>query len=462
MGYVARVGDVIKNESHQYKIIKEINKGGFADSYKARRNDGLVVFLKQYKSPSKLVPWFNDYFKYEDELNKRLREDPILKSATIYSDEVFLAKVYKSDGINLWTRNESIFQTFPFVTGNTHLGDMIEKGPEAFDWEKKVYACAVFAFALRKLHDIDIVHCDLKPENVQVKLDPSIAIKYRPLLIDMDWSILSDKRAPWHGYQGYVGTPGYTSPEHLRNEAPLEASDVFTASLIMFQLLTGKHPFASLLGSEDLTKAILSGDHDFKKAPNSLVFEGDVTDNLKKLLLDALDPNPRKRPTMEAIHLELIKMCKDLGKPKTSGHAKLPEKKLVEAAPTRPPAPAPACAAVSRAKMISTKRSALGRTLTLSGDAGEISTTIAFVFDQCTLRRVTSMSRFADPVKQFEVNVDRAGKWVVRSNTAASNHTCLNGKVLADSFVPLASGDVITLCGKTSGKSAMTLKVKIS
>ena len=459
MGYIAKVGDIVKSKSHEYKIIREINKGGFADAYKARREDGTMIFLKQYKSPSKLVPWFGDYFGYEAELNRRLREDPVLKSATVYANEMFMAKVYKSDGYSLWTRNECIFQAFPFITGNTHLGDMIEKGTKAFDWEKKVYACAVFAFALRKLHDADIVHCDLKPENVQVKLDSTIAIKYRPLLIDMDWSILSDRRAPWHGKQGYVGTPGYTSPEHLRDEAPLEASDVFTAAIIMFQVLAGRHPFASVLESEHLNEAILSGEHDFKKHVDALKFEGAVPDKLKELLLNALEPDPKKRPTMEAIHLELMALCKELGKPKTSGHATLPAKDDVKE--PKSSSSSPAKTPKKMAAAFSKRTTTSGSELTIVGDIGRFSTKTSFVLDQGILRRVSSMAKFADNEKQFEVVV-KHNKWKICSNDSAPNYTCLNESVLSNKLVDISDGDKICLKGKSSGKTAMELKVNIA
>ena len=40
-----------------------------------------------------------------------------------------------------------LFQVFPFVEGNINLEDMISKKASAFDWEKRVYASTVFAFA---------------------------------------------------------------------------------------------------------------------------------------------------------------------------------------------------------------------------------------------------------------------------------------------------------------------------
>ena len=73
MGYIVRPNDIVKSSSHTYRILKEINKGGFADAFKAIDETGKAVFFKQYKSPTKLVPWFDKYFDYEKELNSRLK-----------------------------------------------------------------------------------------------------------------------------------------------------------------------------------------------------------------------------------------------------------------------------------------------------------------------------------------------------------------------------------------------------
>jgi serine/threonine protein kinase len=52
----------------------------------------------------------------------------------------------------------------------------------------------------------------------------------------MDFSLLSDQRAPWHGHQGYVGTDNYRSPEHMtRGRLPGLASDVFTCGLMLYE-----------------------------------------------------------------------------------------------------------------------------------------------------------------------------------------------------------------------------------
>ena len=465
MGYVAKVGDYVKGEKSVYQILAEINKGGFADAYKAKADDGTIVFLKQYKSPSKLVLWFKPYFSYEAELNRRLKEDVVLQNATVYANDVFCSKVWKDDRHSLWTKNECLFQVFPFISGNTNLADMIQKGFKVFDWQKRLYACTVFAFALRKLHDADVIHCDLKPENVQVKLDDTIAIKYRPLLVDMDWSILSDKKAPWHGRQGYVGTVGYSSPEHLRDEAPLEASDVFTAAIIMCEVMANAHPFDSHLGQEDFNEYVLSGKCDFED-PSKIPFVGEVTDKFRELIFNALNVKASKRPTMADIHLEMMAMCKAAGKPKApstvakvtlESEAKADSKAVVKnpkpKAGPRPPA-VPFKITPPKRKMKSTGK------IVLTGDKGAFSTRLEFIVDQSVLKNITSLAKYADSYEQFRILPHAAG-WYAYGNMNALNLTFLNGHQLTRVNEKLKDGDVIQLKGKSSGKLVDIATVEI-
>ena len=426
MGYMVRDGDSVRSKLHTYKIVKELNQGAFAFAYKATDESGTAVFFKQYKSPSKLVPWFKDYFAYEDELNRRLREDPVLKTASIYANEVFLGLPYGPGG-ELMSKHENIYQVFPFVEGNINLDDMISTKSASFDWEKRLYASTVFAFALRRLHEIDIVHCDLKPENVQIREDPTIVMQYRPLLIDMDWSVLSDRRAPWHGSQGYVGTKGYMSPEHIRGEAPQEASDVFTAAIILSQVLADAHPFESHLSADDLDDYVLSGKNDF--SASGIPFKGKVTSKLGDLLMKALSPIASARPTMEQIHMELMDICKKGpgDGDKEDGEESKHEEKLK---------------------------------LVLRGDVGEFVSRGKFRLDQNTLARASSQANFADRTNQFSVEVSEGG-WSIVGNPAVMNPTTLNGVEIGASPTPIKDGDIVALKGRSSGKTAMKLTVRL-
>ena len=460
MGYMVKERDMVTSpkSGHTYTIVKEINQGGFAFAYKAVDESGKVVFFKQYKSPSKLVPWFSEYFEYEAELNRRLRDDPVLKSASIFANEVFLGIPCGPDGVP-WSKHENIFQVFPFIEGNINLDDMISTKAELFDWTKRVYACTVFAFALRKLHDADIIHCDLKPENVQVREDPTIEIRYRPLLIDMDWSILSDKRAPWDGSQGYVGTVGYMSPEHIRGKAPLEASDVFTAAIIISQVLADAHPFASHFDADDFNDYVLSGKNDF--SGSGIPFKGKVTPKLGDLLMKALSPTASSRPTMEAIHLELMEVCKLLT---TGGTGTGTGGKGTGTGGTGTGTGGTGTGTGGTGTGTGGTGTGEEKHLTqlvLKGDVGSWSTReSSFRLDQGTLMRVSSQANFADTNEQFSVQLV-GGTWSVVGNPKVANPTTLNGVEVGASPMPLKDGDRIALKGRSSGKTAMELTVQL-
>jgi serine/threonine protein kinase len=98
------------------------------------------------------------------------------------------------------------------------------------------------------LHAQRIVHTDLKPDNLMLIPNPHKAGSFYLKLIDLDWSIFSDRKAPWDGEEGYVGTPGYMSPEHIAQKVPKEHSDVFTCALMLGELLGQGHPFAGKRG----------------------------------------------------------------------------------------------------------------------------------------------------------------------------------------------------------------------
>ncbi len=236
-----KIGDRIRG----YRITKVFGPGMMAISYAAQAPSGTKVFFKQYKSPAPTVVWYAPYIAYQMELATR-----------VMSGRAANLAVRQVDAFEEKWGGPCYFQAYEFVHDGADLQQVLDqerdqhrktKVAPARDpavWARHVTWSKVLTSAIAALHESRVVHSDLKPANVYLVEDRTIGSGHQLKLIDMDFSLLSDRRAPWHGFQGYVGSDNYRSPEHLtRGEIPTMASDVFTCGLILYELLAGEHPY---------------------------------------------------------------------------------------------------------------------------------------------------------------------------------------------------------------------------
>ena len=451
MPIVPEPGDRVRGTLHRYTLVKLLNKGASANAFSATDENGERVFLKAYTSPTTFKPWYDGYLRYAIELNARLGADPVLAQQTVRATDIFSA-TYEHDGRP--TRNPNIFQVFPFITGNRNLGDVIDgvKAGAAAGRERLAMA-AIFAAALARLHVAKVVHADLKPANVQmVRIGSGGGLAYRPLLVDMDFSVLANKRAPWHGDSsaGYVGTPGYFSPEHLRGEVPTTASDAFTAAIIVWQLLAGRHPFASALGDAaepgDYRERVLAGRSDFGAAAPPFLGGVAAPDTLRCLLMDALSPDPAKRPAVAALHAALL----DARRGGATSRPRLIIRRPSPATPTPTPTPTPTLSP-SHSPTLPLVTAAKPR-LVLTGSAGAFSTGGGFAVTRTTLRRIVGDdARFAGDAPQFKV-AREGGDWVLLPppepprNPTFHNGAPLTGPVVLAACDTISIGPTKALC----------------
>ncbi|KAA6379208.1 MAG: putative G2-specific protein kinase nim-1, partial [Streblomastix strix] len=136
--------------------------------------------------------------------------------------------------------------------------------------------------SLNHLHSRGIMHRDLKPENIFMNEDGSVRLGDFGLSKD-----LNEKT-----YATYAGTKGYMAPEgHLTKKLDLP-SDIFSLGIIVFQLLTGQHPFDASSEAKIIDK-IEKGE--YQKIPNW------VSAEMKKLVEQMLSNEPSKRPTTQQI-----------------------------------------------------------------------------------------------------------------------------------------------------------------
>ncbi|MEO8466644.1 MAG: protein kinase [Gammaproteobacteria bacterium] len=123
-----------------------------------------------------------------------------------------------------------------------HLGTQLT---QALAPELALKHAAEIAHALSIVHTAGVVHRDLKPANIMLRDDRTVA------LIDFGISHQIEDMLNATAGQPIAGTPYYMSPEQARGQPTDERTDLYALGIILYQMLTGEKPFTG-----DTTDAI--------------------------------------------------------------------------------------------------------------------------------------------------------------------------------------------------------------
>ena len=431
-----KIGDVI----HGYRIRKVFGPGMMAISYAAQAPTGEKVFFKQYKSPAPTVVWYKAFVAYQKELSGRILKGKAGNFAVRQVDafeEVWGGPCY--------------FQAYEFVEHGADLQQVLDEKREQHRrtrmaptadpavWAQHVTWARVFMAGMTALHEAGIVHADLKPANAYLIKDLTIGSGYQLKLIDMDFSLLADRRAPWHGYQGYIGTDNYRSPEHLvRGSVPTLASDVFTCGLMLYELLTGQHPYwsedqgeyARLVQAYAATPPALSG---FMPAPAN---NAEVSSTLYR----CLSPDPAARPT--AAELRAVLSGRDRKTPVGTVSSK-----AVPRPAARPHANSPPSVPL------------VSEALELLAPGGQsLRVGVRTELGRTLMRQFGPDADFWDN-RQCVVERSASGQWTLQPVGPTTNETLVNGRALTAARV-LSQGDLIAVGREAKGVAKLPLTVR--
>jgi len=289
------VGKTIRGKKGRYKLISEIG-GGAQLSFKAQNiNTGKDVFLKIYNNGPKKngMNNFDVFYDLQKEIYGRLNE---LKEITETLYEDFLIDDLLYCAVKEFVEGKNV--------KNLLLNDLSKLT------ETQLLGLAVvFIGVLKAIHLKGVTHTDLKPEQLFVKQDTSIGFGWKLTIRDFD-SAHVEGIEPF----GVVGTQFYFSPEHLSGNTTIKKeSDIFTAGIILGEILTGAIGSVFDVGDEDDGTKYKKRVLDYDVNPNILtavdkMYKDGV--NISQCIKDMLNPNPVKRPKINDIHMILIKALK--------------------------------------------------------------------------------------------------------------------------------------------------------
>ncbi|MFC8085390.1 serine/threonine-protein kinase [Streptomyces sp. NPDC057340] len=133
--------------------------------------------------------------------------------------------------------------------------------------------------ALAAVHELGLVHRDVKPSNVLLTLDG-------PLLIDFGIARATDGTASLTSTGVSIGSPGYMSPEQILGKGVTGAADVFSLGAVLAYATTGRPPFPG-----DSSAALL-----YKVVHEEPSLDGLDDGELRELVESCLAKDPSARP----------------------------------------------------------------------------------------------------------------------------------------------------------------------
>ncbi|MFF7164575.1 serine/threonine-protein kinase [Streptomyces sp. NPDC008086] len=146
---------------------------------------------------------------------------------------------------------------------------------------------AGLAEALAAVHELGLVHRDVKPSNVLLTLDG-------PVLIDFGIARATDGTASLTSTGVSIGSPGYMSPEQIIGKGITGAADVFSLGAVLAYAATGRPPFSGDSSAALLYKVV---HEEPELGPPDGAPDGSLGGEVRELVEACLAKDPGARPT---------------------------------------------------------------------------------------------------------------------------------------------------------------------
>jgi serine/threonine protein kinase len=248
----------------QYELTELLARSGMASIFKAIDTaSGETVALKIPHPQLESDVVFFERFRREEQLGQRLEHPYVIKMRKpLDKSRMYLA--------------------MEFIDGRSLRAEIQEKRtlpPErALEIARQVVEAVIY------LHANGVVHRDIKPENILLVGEHGLKI--------LDFGIALDesaRRLTWAGLSTTLGTPDYMAPEQVGGRRGDARTDVYSAGMLLYEMLTGNLPYTSP-SPQALMRAKTTEE---PKAPS--YYLPTIDPALEAIILKAISRAPRDR-----------------------------------------------------------------------------------------------------------------------------------------------------------------------
>ena len=199
-----------------YRLLEQIGEGAFGVVYRAIQPQvGREVAVKSIHPELANQPDFVRRFEREAQLVARLEHPHVVP---LY---------------DYWREPDAAYLIMRFLRGGS-LEDLLGEG--GLDVDRAAGILDQVASALAAAHRQGVVHRDVKPGNVLLDEDGNAYLS--------DFGVALGVGMPEQTTGTMIrGTPAYLSPEQIRLESLTPRSDIYSLGVVLYEMLTGEHPF---------------------------------------------------------------------------------------------------------------------------------------------------------------------------------------------------------------------------
>lgn len=205
-----------KLEISGYTIRRKIGSGGMSSVYLAeRRSDEAMIVLKVLNA---------DLSRENEFLRRFIREYGILSKLS----SPHIVKIFDQG-----YTDQNVYIAMEYFAG----GDLKARIDRGIEPDEALDLLTQMAKGLRAIHAADVIHRDLKPQNIMFRDDGSLGI------LDFGIAKIASEETQLTEHGQVFGTPYYMSPEQGTGKILDARSDLYSLGVIFYEMLTGRRMY---------------------------------------------------------------------------------------------------------------------------------------------------------------------------------------------------------------------------